>query len=149
MKVYKSSKHSQRVAVSKHLCKLKLDTNKHDDLNLMFANHREEGETYILTTIEIAKAQKKDWGLKVYYKKNAKTPKKDVHFQLLEDTKVQCKNDKLIILASLRHRAVSWYHHYLQHPCHLCLKRQWDPWCTGKVCATLSGHTLNLANLAK
>ena len=29
-----------------------------------------------------------------------------------------CKNDKLIIPASLQHRAVSWYHHYLQHPGH-------------------------------
>jgi hypothetical protein len=47
-----------------------------------------------------------------------KTPKKDVHFQHIENTKVQCKNDKLIIPASLKHRAVSWYHHYLQHPSH-------------------------------
>jgi hypothetical protein len=31
---------------------------------------------------------------------------------------VLCKNGKLVILASLRHRAVSWYHHYLQHPGH-------------------------------
>ncbi len=28
------------------------------------------------------------------------------------------KNDKLIIPASLQHRALSWYHHYLQHPGH-------------------------------
>ncbi len=33
-----------------------------------------------------------------------------------------CKNDKLIIPASLRHRAVSWYHHYLQHPGLSCLR---------------------------
>ncbi len=33
-----------------------------------------------------------------------------------------CKNDKLIIPASLQHRAVSWYHHYLQHPGHSRLK---------------------------
>jgi hypothetical protein len=33
-----------------------------------------------------------------------------------------CKNDKLIIPASLRHKAVSWYHHYLQHPGHSHLK---------------------------
>jgi hypothetical protein len=45
-------------------------------------------------------------------------PKKDVCLQLVEDTKVLCKNDKLIILASLQHRAVAWYHHYLQHPDH-------------------------------
>ncbi len=28
------------------------------------------------------------------------------------------KNGKIIIPTSLRHRAVSWYHHYLQHPGH-------------------------------
>ncbi len=39
-------------------------------------------------------------------------------FQLIENTKVLCKDDKLIIPASLQHRAVSWYHHYLQHPGH-------------------------------
>ncbi len=33
------------------------------------------------------------------------------------------RNDKLIIPASLRHRAVSWYHHYLQHPGYSCLKQ--------------------------
>jgi hypothetical protein len=31
---------------------------------------------------------------------------------------VLCKNGKLMIPPSLRHRAVSWYHHYLQHPGH-------------------------------
>jgi hypothetical protein len=39
-------------------------------------------------------------------------------FQLIENTKVLCKDGKLIIPASLQHRAVSWYHHYLQHPGH-------------------------------
>ena len=33
-----------------------------------------------------------------------------------------CKNGKLLISTSLRHRAVSWYHHYLQHPGQLCLE---------------------------
>ncbi len=45
-------------------------------------------------------------------------PKKDMCLQLIEDTKVFCKNGRLVILASLRHRAVAWYHHYLQHPGH-------------------------------
>jgi hypothetical protein len=35
---------------------------------------------------------------------------------------VLCKNGKIIIPTSLRHRAVSWYHHYLQHPGHLHLE---------------------------
>ncbi len=47
----------------------------------------------------------------------------DMRFQLIENTKVLCKDDKLIISASLRHSAVSWYHHYLQHPGHSCLEK--------------------------
>jgi hypothetical protein len=43
-------------------------------------------------------------------------PQKDIGLHLIEDTKVLCKNGKLMIPKSLRHRAVSWYHHYLQHP---------------------------------
>jgi hypothetical protein len=110
----RSSKRSQRqswMTVSKHLCNLEIDTDKHEDLNFTFANHREEDKIYPLTTIEIAEAQCKDRELKVYYKKNTKMPKKDVCLQLLEDTKVLCKNGKSIIPASLRHRAVAWYHH--------------------------------------
>jgi hypothetical protein len=56
----KSSKRSQRqnwMAVSKHWCKLEVDTNKHKDLNLVFANHGQEDEIYPLTIIEIAKTQ--------------------------------------------------------------------------------------------
>jgi hypothetical protein len=41
---------------------------------------------------------------------------------LIEDTKVLCKNGQIIIPTSLMHRAVSWYHHYLQHPGHSCLE---------------------------
>ncbi len=66
----------------------------------------------------IAEAQRKDRELKVYYKKNARMPKKDMCLQLTEDTKVLCKNGKLVIPTSLQHRAVAWYHHYLQHPGH-------------------------------
>jgi hypothetical protein len=63
----KSSKCCQRqnwMAVSKHWCQLELDTNKHDDLNLVFENHRDEDEIYPLTTIEIAEAQQNDQELK-------------------------------------------------------------------------------------
>jgi hypothetical protein len=45
------------MAVSKHCCNLEIDTNKHEDLNFVFATHREEDEIYPLTTIEIAEAQ--------------------------------------------------------------------------------------------
>jgi hypothetical protein len=106
------------MTVSKHWYNLEKDTNKHKDLNFMFANHGEEDEIYPLTTIEIAEAQRKDQELKAYFKKNAIMPKKDVCLQLVEDTTVLCKNGKLIIPASLQHRAVARYHHYLQHPGH-------------------------------
>ncbi len=46
-KVNKNSKSSQRqnrTAVSKQWCKLKDDTNKHEDLYLVFANHGKEDE---------------------------------------------------------------------------------------------------------
>jgi hypothetical protein len=49
-------------------------------------------------------------------------PQKDIGLHLIEDTKVLCKNGKLMVPTSLRHRAVSWYHHYLQHPGHLHLE---------------------------
>ena len=87
-------------------------------MNNVFANRSNEEEIYPLTITEIAEAQKKDQNLKIYFKRNAKTPKKGMSFQLIEDTKVLCKEDKLIIPASLQHRAVSWYHHYLQHSGH-------------------------------
>jgi hypothetical protein len=88
----------------------------------VFAHHEEEDDIYPLTTIEIAEAQRKDRDLKVYFKKNTKMPHKDVGFHHIEDTKVLRENDKLIIPAALRHKAVSWYHHYLQHPGHLRLE---------------------------
>jgi hypothetical protein len=84
----------------------------------MFAHHEEEDKVYPLTTIEIADAQCEDQELKVHFKKNAQMPQKDVCSHLIEDTKLLWKNDKIIIPASLRCRAVSWYHHYLQPPGH-------------------------------
>ncbi len=60
----------------------------------MFANHGEEDEIYLLTTIEIAEAQQKDQKLKVYFKLNVTAPKEDICFQLIKDRKVLCKNDK-------------------------------------------------------
>jgi hypothetical protein len=107
------------LTLSKLWCNVETDdTIKHESLNFVFATHGEEDEIYPLTSIEIAEAQKKDRNLKIYYKRNAKTPKKGMSFQLIEDTKVLCKENKVVIPASLQHRAVSWYHHYLQHPGH-------------------------------
>ncbi len=52
----RSSKRSQRqswITVSKHWCNLEIDTNKHKNLNFVFAYHGEEDKIYPLTTIEI------------------------------------------------------------------------------------------------
>ncbi len=84
----------------------------------MFAHHEEEDKIYPLTLTEIADAHCKDREQMVYFKKNAKMPQKDIGLHLIEETKVLCKNGKLMIPTFLRHRAVSWYHHYLQHPVH-------------------------------
>ncbi len=115
--------------VLKKWCKLDIDsdnldsyTDKHDDWNLMFAHHKEEEEVYPLTLTEIAVAQRKDQELKAYFKKNTTMPQKDIDIHLIEDTKVLCKNGKVMSPTSLWHRAVSWYHHYLQHPGHSRLK---------------------------
>jgi hypothetical protein len=113
------------MTVSKNWCELDIDsdnldsyTNKHNDWNLVFAHHEEEDKIFPLTLTEIADAHRKDQELKVYFKKKAKMPQKDIGLHLIEDTKVLCKNGKLMIPTSLRHRAVSRYHHYLQHPVH-------------------------------
>jgi hypothetical protein len=106
------------MTVSKHWCNLEMDdTTEHEDqMNLVFANPRQEEDRYPLTTIEIATAQKKAQQLKIYYKKMPYHQKKDISLQIIDDTQALCKNDKLIIPTSLQHRAVSWYHHYHQHP---------------------------------
>ncbi len=81
------------MTVSKNWCELDIDINtkKPKFLNCVFENHREEDEKYTLTTIEIAETECKDQELKVYFKKNAKTPKKDMHFHHIEDTKVHVR----------------------------------------------------------
>ncbi len=87
------------MTVSKNWCELDIDnldsyTDKHNDLNLVFAHHKEEDKIYPLTLIEIADAQRKDQKLKVYFKKNTKMSQKNMGIQLIEDTKVLCKNGK-------------------------------------------------------
>ena len=42
--------------------------------------------------------------------------------QVVEDTQVLCKDGKMVISKVLQYRAVSCYHHYLQHPGHTCLE---------------------------
>jgi hypothetical protein len=138
-----SSQRQCWITVSKNWCKLDIDsdnldsyTNKHKDLSLVFAHHKEEDKIVPLTLTKIADAQRKNQELKVYFKKNTKMPQKDIGLHLIEDTKVLCKNGKVMIPTTPRHRAVSGYHHYLQHPGHLHLEETmrsvmyWKDMCT-------------------
>jgi hypothetical protein len=81
------------VTVLKQWCKLLVNTNKHEDLNLVSADHGREDGIYRLTIIEIAKAHKKDH--QIYSKKDAKTSKLDWCFQLIENIIVLYKDENL------------------------------------------------------
>ena len=90
-------------------------THQHQ-INMVFANRSKEDVIYPLTVMEIAQAQEDDLVLK----KLSKTDKYST--QLVEDTQVWCKDDKMVIPKVLQRRAVSWYHHYMQHPGHTRLE---------------------------
>ena len=90
--------------------------NQQHQKNMVFVNPSEEDVIYPLTVKEIALAQERDLVLKNL----TKMEKYSTH--LVEDTKVLCKDGKMVIPKILQHRAVSWYHHYLQHPGHTCLE---------------------------
>ena len=90
-------------------------THQHQ-INMVFANCSEEDVIYPLTVKEIAQAQEDD----VVLKKLRKTDK--CSSQLVEDTQVLCKDGKMVIPKVLQIQAVSWYHHYLQHPGHTHLE---------------------------
>eukprot|EP00804_Cyclotella_cryptica_P014853 CCRYP_021235-RA/>CCRYP_021235-RA protein AED:0.36 eAED:0.38 QI:0/0/0/1/0/0/2/0/404 len=75
-------------------------------MNQVFANRNEEDSIYPLTTREIVEEQQEDESLQ----------NKGCSTHLVENTKVLCKDGKIVIPKSLQHRAVAWFHHYLQHP---------------------------------
>eukprot|EP00804_Cyclotella_cryptica_P027451 CCRYP_008864-RA/>CCRYP_008864-RA protein AED:0.29 eAED:0.29 QI:0/0/0/1/1/1/2/245/709 len=77
-----------------------------ESMNQVFANRNKEDSIYPLTTREIAEAQQQDDSLL----------SKGYLTQLVENIKVLCKDGKMVIPKSLQHRAVAWFHHYLQHP---------------------------------
>jgi hypothetical protein len=70
------------VTVSKQWCKLLVNTNKHEDLILMFANYGKEDGIYPLTTLETTTAQKKDH--QIYSKNMQKCEKRICIFSLLK-----------------------------------------------------------------
>jgi len=90
-------------------------THQHQ-INMVFANRSKEDVIYPLTVKEIAQAQEDHAVLK----KLSKTDKSST--QLVKDAQVLCKDGKMVIPKVLQLRTVSWYHHYLQHPCHTCLE---------------------------
>eukprot|EP00804_Cyclotella_cryptica_P008050 CCRYP_004557-RA/>CCRYP_004557-RA protein AED:0.25 eAED:0.26 QI:0/-1/0/1/-1/1/1/0/262 len=75
-------------------------------MNQVFANQNEEDSINPLTTREIAEAQQED---KCLVHKGYST-------NLVENIKVLCKSGKMVIPKSLQHRAIAWFHCYLQHP---------------------------------
>ncbi len=79
-------------------------------MNMVFANRSEDDVIYPLTLKEIALAQADNLVLK----KLSKTDNYSTY--LVEDSQVLRKDGKMVIPKVLQHRAVSWYHHYLQHP---------------------------------
>ena len=102
-----------------------------------------EEEFYPLTVKEIAKAQRLDRHFK------ATALKEKYEKTLIENTSVFCKNGKLVIPRSLQHRAVSWYHHYLQHPGNTHLEEHLELQCTGNKCVPLYDHMSKTVNHAR
>ena len=108
--------------LTKHWCAVAADSHKNSskkhtmDLNQVFANLSDKEDIYPLTVREIAEEQIKDKDLQQQKltTKLEETP--------IENTYVLCKEGKMIIPKLLQHRAVAWYHHYLQHPGHTRLE---------------------------
>jgi len=90
-------------------------THQHQ-INMAFPNHSKEEVIYPLTVKDIAQAQEDDSVLK----KLSKTD--NYSTQLGGGTQVQCKDGTMVIPKVLQHRAVCWYHHYLQHHGHTHLE---------------------------
>eukprot|EP00804_Cyclotella_cryptica_P013653 CCRYP_018767-RA/>CCRYP_018767-RA protein AED:0.46 eAED:0.46 QI:0/-1/0/1/-1/1/1/0/147 len=94
-----------------------------ESMNQVFANQNEEDSIYLLTTREIAEAQQEDESLL----------NKGYSTQLVENIDVLCKDGKMVIPISLQHRAVAWFHHYLQNPGTKCLEETLRLRCIGKI----------------
>ncbi len=82
-------------------------TNEQHHMNMVFANRSEEDVIYPLTVKESALVQADNLALKKLSKTDNYSPQSE------EDTRVLCKDGKMVIPKVLQHRALSWYHHYL------------------------------------
>ena len=87
-----------------------------DSMNLVFANCSKEEVIYPLTVNEIAEAQLSDPSIQKLASDKRYT------MRLVENTQVLCKGTAMVLPTALHHRAISWYHHYLQHPGATCLE---------------------------
>ncbi len=85
-------------------------------MNSEFSNRSIEDVIYPLTVNEIAEAQLSDPSIQ----KLASDMKYTM--QLVENSQVLCKGTAMVLPTALHHRAISWYHHYLQRPGATCLK---------------------------
>jgi hypothetical protein len=105
-------------------------------MNEVFANHSNKDETYPLTTVEIAEAQRADASLKHLFKCNAVVIDQGLEIKLIENMTCVCKDGQLVIPKPLQVRADKWYHYYPQHPGHTRLKEAisavmyWKGMCT-------------------
>ena len=79
-------------------------------MNFVFANFIDEDVIYPLTVKEIAEAQHSDPSIQRL------ASDKKYTMQLVENTQVLCRGTAMVLPTALRHRAIRWYHHYLQHP---------------------------------
>ena len=113
-------------------------SNIQTSMNLVFANSNKDEVIYPLAVKVIAHAQQDNPSLQALAAKDKYTMK------LVENTKVLCKDDKLVIPAALLHQTVSWYHHYLQHPVSthleetLCVAMYWKG-----MCRTIQSYVKN------
>jgi hypothetical protein len=81
------------MAVSNTMVQTNVDTNKHEEYNLVFTNHVKEDGIHPPRTKKYplkrdSKSTKQRSIIKIYGKKHAKTPKMHLHFQLIEDITV-------------------------------------------------------------
>ena len=92
-------------------------------INHVFAQRKEDSDIYPLTVPEIAEAQRQHKEFKPFFKKGNKSAKAEYELRIVEDCEVLVKDGtRLVIPPKLQLRAVSWYHHYLQHPGHTRLE---------------------------
>ncbi len=80
-----------------------------------------QAHCFLMTTEEIAAAQRADASLKHLFKRNAVIDQ-GLEIKLIENRTRVYKHGRWVIPKPLQVHAVKWYHHYLQHPGHTCLK---------------------------